>query len=86
MGAACHQPFLHALNVVLLFFLLRCATGFLWRSLQLSMPRKRILFEGASLAPDAAACFWAGRSREAQRNTSGAIEAYRKTLELQPEL
>ena len=42
--------------------------------------------EGASLAPDAAACFWVGRSREAQGNTSGAIEAYRKTLELQPEL
>jgi len=42
--------------------------------------------EGASLAPDAAACFWVGRSREAQGNTSGAIEAYRKALELQPEL
>src|SRR6266478_3920382 len=41
---------------------------------------------GASLAPDAAACFWVGRSREAQGNTSGAIEAYRKALELQPEL
>jgi tetratricopeptide (TPR) repeat protein len=42
--------------------------------------------EGASLAPDAAACFWVGRSREAQGNASGAIEAYRKTLELQPDM
>jgi len=41
---------------------------------------------GASVAPDASACFWVGRSREAQGNTSGAIEAYRKTLELQPDM
>jgi protein O-mannosyl-transferase len=39
----------------------------------------------AHLAPDAPACFWVGRSREAQGNTSGAIEAYRKALELQPD-
>ncbi len=41
---------------------------------------------GASLTPDAAACFWVGRSREAQGNSSGAIEAYRKALELQPDM
>ena len=40
---------------------------------------------GANLAPDAPACFWVGRSREAQGNTTGAIEAYRKTLALQPD-
>ena len=40
---------------------------------------------GANLAPDAPACFWVGRAREAQGNTTGAIEAYRKTLTLQPD-
>ena len=39
---------------------------------------------GANIAPDAPACFWVGRAREAQGNTSGAIEAYRKTLALDP--
>jgi Flp pilus assembly protein TadD len=39
---------------------------------------------GANVAPDAPACFWVGRSREAQGNTRGAIEAYRKSLALQP--
>jgi tetratricopeptide (TPR) repeat protein len=40
---------------------------------------------GANLAPDPPACFWVGRAREAQGNTAGAIEAYRKTLALQPD-
>jgi TolA-binding protein len=40
----------------------------------------------ANLAPDPAACFWIGRSREAQGNTAGAIEAYRKALALQPDM
>jgi len=39
---------------------------------------------GANISPDAAACYWVGRAREAQGNTSGAIEAYRRTLALQP--
>jgi protein O-mannosyl-transferase len=39
---------------------------------------------GANIAPDAPACFWVGRAREAQGNTSGAIDAYRKTLALDP--
>jgi len=39
---------------------------------------------GANIAPDAPASFWAGRAREAQGNASGAIEAYRKTLALDP--
>jgi tetratricopeptide (TPR) repeat protein len=41
---------------------------------------------GANIAPDAPACFWVGRAREAQGNTSGAIEAYRKSLSLQPDM
>jgi protein O-mannosyl-transferase len=40
---------------------------------------------GANLAPDSVASFWVGRAREAQGNTSGAIEAYRKALKLQPD-
>jgi protein O-mannosyl-transferase len=40
---------------------------------------------GANLAPDAPACFWVGRSREAQGNSSGAADAYRKALQLQPD-
>ena len=39
---------------------------------------------GANIAPDSAACFWVGRSREVQGNTTGAIEAYRRTLALEP--
>jgi tetratricopeptide (TPR) repeat protein len=39
---------------------------------------------GANLAPNADACLWVGRAREAQGNASGAIEAYRQTLALQP--
>jgi tetratricopeptide (TPR) repeat protein len=41
---------------------------------------------GANISPDPAACYWVGRSREAQGNTSGAIEAYRRTLALQPDM
>ena len=41
---------------------------------------------GASLAPDGAAVYWLGRSREARGNINGAIEAYRSALVLQPEL
>jgi TolA-binding protein len=41
---------------------------------------------GASLGPDGAALYWLGRSREARGNISGAIEAYRKALVLNPEL
>jgi tetratricopeptide (TPR) repeat protein len=41
---------------------------------------------GANISPDPAACYWAGRSREAQGNTSGAIEAYRRTLAQQPDM
>jgi len=41
---------------------------------------------GANLAPDPGACFWTGRAREAQGNTSGAVEAYRKALALQPDM
>jgi Tfp pilus assembly protein PilF len=41
---------------------------------------------GANIAPDPPACFWVGRAREAQGNARGAIEAYRKTLELQPDM
>jgi tetratricopeptide (TPR) repeat protein len=41
---------------------------------------------GANIAPDAPACFWVGRAREAQGNTSGAIEAYKKSLSLQPDM
>src|SRR3989442_12708255 len=33
---------------------------------------------GGNIAPDAPACLWVGRAREAQGNTSGAIEAYEK--------
>jgi len=39
---------------------------------------------GANLAPNADACLWVGRAREAQGNASGAVEAYRQTLALQP--
>jgi len=42
--------------------------------------------KGASLAPDGAAVYWLGRSREARGNINGAIEAYRKALVLKPEL
>jgi len=42
--------------------------------------------KGANLAPDPAAAYWVGRSREAQGNTSGAIDAYRRTLALQPSM
>jgi cytochrome c-type biogenesis protein CcmH/NrfG len=31
------------------------------------------------------ASLWVGRSREAQGNTNGAIEAYRQALALQPD-
>jgi tetratricopeptide (TPR) repeat protein len=41
---------------------------------------------GANLAPDAPACFWVGRAREAEGNTSGAVEAYRRALALQPDM
>ena len=41
---------------------------------------------GASLAPDGAALYWLGRSREARGDIGGAIEAYRKALVLNPEL
>ena len=41
---------------------------------------------GANISPDPAADFWVGRAREAQGNTSGAIEAYRKALTLQPDM
>jgi tetratricopeptide (TPR) repeat protein len=40
---------------------------------------------GAAITPDAVACLWVGRSREAQGNTSGAIEAYRRALAIQPD-
>ena len=42
--------------------------------------------KGANLAPDPAAAYWIGRSREAQGNASGAIEAYRRTLAMQPDM
>jgi protein O-mannosyl-transferase len=42
--------------------------------------------KGASLAPDGAAVYWVGRSREARGNIAGAIEAYRHALALRPEL
>jgi tetratricopeptide (TPR) repeat protein len=41
---------------------------------------------GANLSPDPPACYWIGRAREAQGNTSGAIEAYRRTLAMQPDM
>jgi protein O-mannosyl-transferase len=41
---------------------------------------------GANLAPDPSAAYWVGRSREALGNTAGAIDAYRRTLALQPSL
>jgi protein O-mannosyl-transferase len=41
---------------------------------------------GATLAPDPPATYWVGRSREAQGNLKGAIEAYRKALSLEPEM
>jgi tetratricopeptide (TPR) repeat protein len=41
---------------------------------------------GANIAPDAPACFWIGRAREAQGNASGAIEAYKKALSLAPDM
>jgi tetratricopeptide (TPR) repeat protein len=40
---------------------------------------------GAAITPDAVACLWVGRSREAQGNTTGAIEAYRRALAMQPD-
>ena len=39
---------------------------------------------GSNLARNAEACLWVGRAREAQGNASGAIEAYRQVLVLQP--
>lgn len=42
--------------------------------------------KGANLAPDPSAAYWVGRSREAMGNTAGAIDAYRKTLALQPSM
>ena len=42
--------------------------------------------KGANLAPDPAAAYWVGRSREAQGNLTGAIDAYRRTLALQPSM
>jgi tetratricopeptide (TPR) repeat protein len=42
--------------------------------------------KGANLAPDPAAAYWVGRSREAQGNTNGAIDAYRRTLAMQPNM
>ena len=41
---------------------------------------------GANLGPNPGACYWVGRAREARGNTTGAIEAYRKTLSLQPDM
>jgi len=41
---------------------------------------------GANISPDPAACYWVGRSREAQGNASGAIQAYRRTLALEPDM
>lgn len=40
---------------------------------------------GAAITPDAVACLWVGRAREAQGNTNGAIEAYRRALAVQPD-
>ena len=42
--------------------------------------------KGANLAPDPSAAYWVGRSREAQGNVTGAIDAYRRTLALQPNM
>ncbi len=42
--------------------------------------------KGANFAPDPAAAYWVGRSREAQGNTAGAIDAYRRTLAMQPSM
>jgi tetratricopeptide (TPR) repeat protein len=44
------------------------------------------LIAGANLAPDPAACYWIGRTREAEGKISGAIEAYQQTLALQPDM
>lgn len=41
---------------------------------------------GANLAPDPPAAFWVGRAREAQGKIDGAIEAYRRALQLQPDM
>jgi protein O-mannosyl-transferase len=42
--------------------------------------------KGANLAPDPSAAYWVGRSREAMGNTTGAIDAYRRTLAMQPSM
>jgi len=41
---------------------------------------------GANLSPNPAAAYWIGRAREAQSNARGAIEAYRVTLSMQPDM
>jgi tetratricopeptide (TPR) repeat protein len=45
---------------------------------------ERDFIAGANLTPDAVACLWVGRAREAQGNTNGAIKAYRQSLAIQP--
>ena len=40
---------------------------------------------GAAITPDAVAWLWVGRAREAQGNSSGAMEAYRRALAIQPD-
>jgi tetratricopeptide (TPR) repeat protein len=40
----------------------------------------------ASVAPDATALFWLGRSREKLGDLSGAADAYRRALSLEPGL
>jgi len=41
---------------------------------------------GASVSPNATALYWLGRARENQGNLTGAMEAYRAALALQPEM
>lgn len=41
---------------------------------------------GVTLARDPAAAYWVGRSREAMGNTRGAIDAYRSSLAMQPNM
>jgi len=41
---------------------------------------------GANLSPNPAAAYWIGRAREAQGNAQGAVEAYRVTLSMQPDM
>ncbi len=41
---------------------------------------------GSNLSPSAAAAFWVGRAREAQRKITGAMEAYQRALVLQPDM